>query len=103
MLAGERRSGEDGVHKTSTTAILHGCLPGGEGVLPRLQASLHRAFTWLSHWVWKIAAFLLAQGLIRRTNNCYIPNHFNCLEFFCPPCPGPGTIHGLALDFSTKN
>jgi hypothetical protein len=40
IVAEERRAGEDGVHKTSTTAVDHGCLPGNEEVTAGLQTSL---------------------------------------------------------------
>jgi hypothetical protein len=53
-----KRSGEDGLHKTSTTVVVYGCLPGDEGVLTGLQKSLHPG----SGKVCKTPAFLDASG-----------------------------------------
>jgi hypothetical protein len=39
-VAGERRAGENGVHKTSTTEVDRGCLPGNEEITAGLQTSL---------------------------------------------------------------
>jgi hypothetical protein len=40
IAAGEQRAEEDGVHKTSTTEVDHGCLPGNEEITAGLQTSL---------------------------------------------------------------
>jgi hypothetical protein len=40
MKAGKRRSGQQDVHKTSTTVCFRDCLPGDEGALTGLHSSL---------------------------------------------------------------
>jgi hypothetical protein len=55
-VAGEERAGENGVHKTSTTEVDFGCLPGNEEVTAGLQISLSPAI----RWVWKKAVLFAA-------------------------------------------
>jgi hypothetical protein len=58
FTAGMKRTGEDGLHKTSTTVVFYGCLPGGEGDEPGYR----KAYTPDQGKVCKTSAFLAASG-----------------------------------------